>query len=132
MKAITSLFSTFGCKGPLDLSTTKSPTCYVFYSECIELLANWAAILTAMLASSATVVYWYDRCKKQRRLEHYLFQEKSTGGDEGQRSLLHLSRNLLMTEDDILRAAFGSKKIEPRTRQNEQTGLAEHLLLVHK
>ena len=102
------------------------------YSDYIELAANWSAIMTAVIAFGASVLYWIDRWTKRKRLESYLKSEKDKGPDRGQRGLLHLTRNLAMTQDDILRAAFWSKHIEARARVDSETGLCDELLLMHK
>jgi len=102
------------------------------YSDWIELIANWSAILTGVVAVGASIIYWCDRWKKRWKLEAYLKEEKDKGKDQGQRGLIHLTRSLAMTEGDILRAAFSSKKIDARARVNKETGFCEELLLVYK
>ena len=102
------------------------------YSDYIQLVANGSAILTAVVAVGASIIYWCDRWKKRWKLEAYLKKEKNNEEDKGQRGIVHLTRNLAMTEQEILRAAFWSKKIDSRARKNKKTGLAEELLLVYK
>lgn len=102
------------------------------YREFIELAADWSAILTAIVAVGVSALYACDRLKKRWKLEAHLKQEKEKGGGKGQRSIVHLTRNLAMTEADILRAAFSSKRIQPKSKVNEQTGFAEELLLEYK
>lgn len=96
------------------------------------LLANYSQIATGVAAVGASLLYWKDRLTKKRCLEKYLKAQKGEGLDQGQRSVLHLTRHLAMTEDDVLHAAFLSKKIEAKVRPNKETGLSEELLLVHK
>jgi hypothetical protein len=102
------------------------------YADWVGLAANWSAILTAVIAVGASVLYWSDCWKKRRKLESYLKKEKENGQDQGQRSLIHLTRSLAMTEGDILHAAFRSNYIEARAKVNKDTGFCEELLLAHK
>ena len=81
------------------------------YENFVAVLANWAAILTAGLASYAYGKYRIERWIRRRALEQHLRTQKLMGVDEGMRTILHLIANLSMTEAEILSAAFDSKKV---------------------
>jgi hypothetical protein len=92
-------------------------------------VANIAAILTALVALGASVFYGWDRRRKRRQLEAYLKAEKATGGNQGQRSILHLMAKLGLTEAELLQASFRSCHIVRRIAPNPATNRAEALLL---
>jgi hypothetical protein len=98
------------------------------YETLLEIASHWAAILTAVVALVAYLQYTGGRLKKRWRLESYLKPEKASGQDAGQRTLLHLTAELGMTEAEIVDAAFRSKLIRRRVRP-DQYGLAAALLL---
>ncbi len=97
------------------------------YLQMLSIVANWAAILTAVIASGVSFWLWHEQCSKRKKLEKYLRSEKEKLNDKGQRSLMHLMRKLSMTEADIQHAAFRSKSVEPRIK-NGDDGFAETLL----
>ncbi len=68
---------------------------------------------------------------RQRALERYLRRERAQEDDEGQRSVLHLMRQLRMTEGEVERAAYTSKRIEPRVTTDSESGLADAILFVY-
>lgn len=81
------------------------------YDSALEIAANWAAILTALVA---TVAYWRFVCAQWARqvaLEGHLREAKLAGQDLGRRTVMHLMANLAMTEAEVLHAGFQSKKI---------------------
>jgi hypothetical protein len=79
------------------------------YAGYLEIIANWAAILTAALAVYAYGKFRCDRLTRMKKLERYLKDEKLMDIDEGKRTILHLIAQLAMTEAEILAAAFDSK-----------------------
>ncbi len=98
---------------------------------CLEIAADIASIATAIVAVWA---YGRYRCLLRRKrvdLEEYLKSEKDKKIDQEQRTLLHLSRALALSQSDILQAAFDSKKIEPRIETGSD-GKAKRLLLEYK
>ena len=101
------------------------------YPQLLEITAHWSAILTAAVATCFSLSYWCARRKKRLALEAHLKCEKDKAKDKGQRTLIHLTRHLSMTEADILQAAFSSKKVVAKARVNDTTGFAEELLFVH-
>ena len=96
--------------------------------------ANISSILTLILtAVGATVGLWgyfsyrLTFFQKRRKLEQYLEEQKSKSTGKGQQSLLHLVRNVGLTEDEIIQISFKSKKIERRIKEDEE-GYAKSLL----
>lgn len=98
-------------------------------ASLLETAAHWAAIGTALIAWIAGCRYWWERRAKKRKLETYLKQVKDQGTDKGQRTLLHLTARLAMTEHDILQAAFTSRHITPRVGTDPETKQANTLFL---
>ncbi len=94
----------------------------------LGVFANIAAILTAVIAVWAYGRYLWERRQKRLRLEQYLRDEKAAGGNQGQRTLLHLVANLGMAESEIIDAAFRSKYVRRRVGVDDQ-GRADRLLL---
>ena len=81
------------------------------YERILGIAADWAAILTAIIAVLAYGRYEWVRHQKRTRLEEHLKAEKANGTDKGQRTILHLVARLSMTENDVLDAAFRSKRV---------------------
>ncbi len=100
------------------------------YSHLLGIAANWAAILTAVVATTAYGRYIYNQIVQQRALETYLRNEKSKGVDTGKRTILNLVANLSMTEAEVLTAAFRSKKVSPAVSVDEK-GRADMLMFVY-
>lgn len=96
--------------------------------------ANIAAILTALFAAWAGIYVIIDLRKKRLQLEEYLDQVKSgaTGDDMGQRTILHLTARLGLTEAEILHASFRSKRIARKLAADKETGRADAMLLEYE
>lgn len=94
------------------------------YDRALGLAANWAAILTAVVAAFAYGRYEWARWDKRSRLEAYLKEEKAKGTDKGQRTILHLTARLSMSESDVLDAAFRSKRVRCVTASDEKGRVA--------
>lgn len=90
------------------------------YDRFLNIAGAWAAIATALVALFAYGRFLFQRYERRRRLEQHLKQEKDTGEDRGQRSTMHLMRNLRMTESEVLEAAFHSEVVQCRTSQDDQ------------
>ncbi|WFU01956.1 hypothetical protein QA648_17930 [Rhizobium sp. CB3171] len=103
----------------------------MFTEKHLEIFANIAAILTAVIAVWAYGRFLWERRQKRLRLESHLRDEKEMRADEGQRTLLHLVANLGMSEIEIVDAAFRSKVIRRRVSLDEQ-GRADRLLLEYE
>ena len=97
------------------------------YERILAIAANWAAILTAVIALWASLFYVWQRRQKRLRLEDHLRTEKADG-DQGQRGLQHLVAHVGMSEGDILDAAFRSKCIRCVTDKDEY-GFATKVML---
>lgn len=97
------------------------------YRATLEVLSEWAAILTAVVATFAYLKFHCERRKKTKMLEQYLKDEKLLGFDQGRRTTLHLMARLGMTEAEIFAAAFRTDKIETAVAVDDQ-GRANLLL----
>jgi pyrroloquinoline quinone (PQQ) biosynthesis protein C len=97
----------------------------------LQAIANLASIATALVAVS---VWWRitsDSKEKRKRLENYLKAEKEAGGDQGQRTVLHLVVALGLSETEIMNAAFRSKCIA-RTVSADMLGTAAKMFLSYQ
>lgn len=99
---------------------------------CLGIIANIAAILTAVIAAYGYGKYCLDRNQKCQQLEKHLKVEKTKGKDSGQRSLLNLMAKVGMTEAELIQASFRSKHIVRKIAKDEETGRADALLLEWK
>ena len=97
-------------------------------SDTLEVVAQLAAIFTALVAVLAYGGYLLDRGRRRRELEDYLKRQKQAGRDKGQRTLLHLIAKMGMTEAQIMDAAFRSPHIR-RVVGSDSQGRADVLLL---
>lgn|ERR1700692_5013074 len=75
----------------------------------LEIGANVASIITAIVAAWADVAYLYRRRQKRLRLENYL--RIQTADNDSLRGLTHQSAELGMTEAEIIDVAFRSRHI---------------------
>ena len=96
--------------------------------------ANISSIATFFITAVATLIgvwgyfsYRYEIYLKRRELEDYLREQKQKSNDRGQRSLLHLVRHVGLTEDEILKMSFKSRRIQRRIKKDAE-GYAESLL----
>jgi hypothetical protein len=96
------------------------------------IVANIAAIITAIVAVSAWGYYRWNLRRKRRRLENYLkaIWNNQRLKNKG-RTLISLSAALAMTEADIMQAAFDSNRVRRRPKE-DQNGNAVELLLEYK
>jgi hypothetical protein len=97
--------------------------------ELIGLLANGAAIVTAVVATYGYCAYRIDRLRRRERLEAYLEREQSEASDQGQRSLTHLTAKLGLTEAEMLQASVQSRHIRRVVVSDKDTGRATEILL---
>ena len=95
----------------------------------LDIAANVAAILTALVAAGGYGLYRWDHYKKRQKLEAYLKAEKALRADKGQRSILHLMAELGLTEAELLQASFRSRHISRRIAPDPATQRAAALLL---
>src|SRR5215468_8802949 len=90
-------------------------------------LTDWADI--AEIATAAVAIFAYARYligfwRRRKALEDYLKAElpgKRSPGDKGRRTVLHLVAALRMSEEDVLKAAFGNKRIASTTAADPET-----------
>ena len=97
------------------------------YTHLLEIAANWAAVLTALIAASFYGRHVLLRCLKRSRLEDYLKAEKAKGINKGQRTVLNIVAHLSVTESDVLDAAFRSKRVQCVT-SSDKDGYVSKLL----
>ena len=90
------------------------------YEDLLEIAANWAAILTAGVATIAYMRFVGAQWLRRRALERHLREEKLMGHDEGRRTVIHLMANLAMTESEVLQAGFQSRKVKPVPGKDDQ------------
>lgn len=101
------------------------------YSEVIEITANAASILTAVIAVWAFLYFQVGKLRQRWRLEAYLRDQQTGSRDGGQRTILHLVARLGMSEAEIIDAAFRSKVIDRKVSQDDE-GKADRLFLVYR
>jgi hypothetical protein len=84
----------------------------------LEISAQIAEIGTAVVAIVGGGSYAINLVRKRIALENYLRkqkQEKPLGRDDhGRRTIKHLVAYLKMSDEEVLKAAFRSKKIDPK------------------
>lgn len=104
--------------------------------DWLDLLAQLAAIFTALVAGGGYGLYRLERLQKRRRLEAHLKAASENApafeGDTGKRSVLNLTARLGLTEAEILQASFASKTIARRIAADDKTGRAAALLLEYE
>ena len=93
-----------------------------------DALSILSGVVVIVGAAYAFFEYSIRSWLRRRSLERYLKRERETSGDRGQRTLLHLMRNLRMTEAEVMRAGYTSEKIDPLVREDPGTGLAQEIL----
>jgi|ERR1700761_3197473 len=105
----------------------------------LEIAASISEIATAVVALGVAIWYAYDLSKKRQKLEDYLQEQKATKPlakdgreDHGRRTIPHIIAALKMTQEDVLHAAWRSKKIIPQPHINKQTNLVEGIYLEYK
>ena len=72
-------------------------------AQSLEMLANFASVVTAGAAVFAYGKYRFDYYAKSKKLEKYLRLEKDKGRNKGQRSLFQIVRDVGLTEDEIIK-----------------------------
>jgi len=100
--------------------------------SCLEIIANVASILTALVAAGAAGYYACDRRNKRTKLENYLRDEKLSNPDRHTHTLLHLMAKLGLTESEILNASFRSRRIIRREHIDKATNLTDQILFEYQ
>ncbi len=94
----------------------------------LSTLSSIAAILTAVVAIVGYGHYIWERNRKERNLMDYLKGLKNEAkSDKGQRSALHLTARLGLTEAEILQASFRNSRIH-RVMRTDDSGFATAIL----
>ena len=88
------------------------------------------------LVSTIVGLYGYvkHRCGrriKDRKLIFYLRKEKEKGTDKGQRSIVHLSSRVGLTEDEIFQASCRNRKIRRTIKKGKDDFAAQVLYEYH-
>lgn len=104
----------------------------------LDKIGNVAAIGAFVITAIGAIVGIYGYCsykcegrRKRLALEAYLADEKRKAqgsGAAGQKSMLNIIRHVGLTEDEILKISFDSKKIDRKLSKNETDGFADRLL----
>lgn len=90
------------------------------YRDLLDVLSDWATILTAAVA---TIAYWHfvaNQRTRQKALEDYLREVKLGRHYEDRHSVLHLMAVLKMSEAEVLQAGFRSRKVLSMPGQDER------------
>ena len=98
--------------------------------DYLEICANVASILTALVAVVAFIGYHWRLCYKCRKLEDYLRRDRANAEPPltGKRTVVHLMGKLKFTEDEVFKACFQSKYIACKMVVDPSTGRATELL----
>jgi len=100
--------------------------------DLLEILANIAAILTALVATVAAIYYGWDRKNKRLKLENYLSAAKLKNPDRHTHTTLHLMAQLGLTESEILNASYASRHIIRKEHVNKDTSLTDQILFEYQ
>jgi hypothetical protein len=104
----------------------------------LETSAAICEILTAVIAVMASLLYGVGFLWRRHELVKYLKDEYNAKprrygpDDHARRSVMHCVAALRMSEDEILRAAFWSKKIESTPAVGAGTTRAEAIWLEYR
>lgn len=90
------------------------------YENLLGITADWAAILTAAVATLAYGRFLLAQHRRKKALERYLREEKLMGADEAKRTIIHLMANLSMSEAEVLQAGFQSELVRAVPGIDEQ------------
>ena len=100
-------------------------------AEWLRIAANFASILTSIVAVAASVVYWMNKRSRRVRLESYLKAKKEKSPTEAF-SVTRLMADLGMTEAEIFAASFASRHIVRGVRRDRTTGFAAEVLFQYR
>jgi hypothetical protein len=100
--------------------------------DWLNILSSVAAILTAVVAVTGYGRYVWERKRKERKLVDYLKGLKGEArSDKGQRSALHLTARVGLTEAEILQASFRNSRIH-RVMRTDDDGFASAILFEYR
>lgn len=97
-----------------------APDWYLAYKSTLEIAADWAAILTALVAVIVASRFYLEKRARQRALEKYLRDKKASPDGLDRYTVMHLMANLAMTEAEVLHAGFRSKKVKAVPGEDKQ------------
>ena len=102
----------------------------------LEIAAHVSAIATFLIAAGGYFIYRYDFRNKRKKLENYLQNSRNRASDsgqgkKGQHTVIHLMKEVGLTEAEILQASFKSKKIKRFSIVDKQTNRALGLLFAY-
>jgi aromatic ring hydroxylase len=100
-------------------------------AEWLRIAANFASILTSIIAVAASVVYWMNKRSRRVRLESYLKAKKEKSPTEAF-PVTRLMADLGMTEAEIFAASFPSRHIVRGVRRDRTTGFAAEVLFQYR
>jgi hypothetical protein len=103
----------------------------------LDTIDHIASIATAIVAVWVWIAIIWRRAARVRALERLLRQEKESDRrillkGTGLRSITRLSADLRMTEEEILAAAFSSKRIEVKVAVDKENGRASALMFRYR
>lgn len=103
-----------------EVTTSRSLPASIDYVATLSMAANWAAILTALVAVIAGGRYIYEQRARRRALEKYLRDKKLNPDGLERYTVMHLMAHLAMTEAEVLHAGFHSNKVRAVPGEDKQ------------
>ena len=89
------------------------------------------SILTSIIATGASFVFWASKRSRRVRLEQYLKAKKEKSPNE-LFSVTRLMADLGMTEAEIFSASVASRHVARWVRKDRQTGFAAEVLFQYR
>ena len=89
------------------------------------------SILTSIIATGASIVFWAGKRSRRVRLEQYLRAKKEKSPNE-LFSVTRLMADLGMTEAEIFSASVASRHVARWVRKDRQTGFAAEVLFQYR
>jgi len=99
--------------------------------EWLRVGASIGSILTSIIASGASFVFWASKRSRRVRLEQYLKAKKEKSPNE-LFSVTRLMADLGMTEAEIFSASVASRHVARWVRKDRQTGFATEVLFQYR
>jgi len=99
--------------------------------EWLRVGASIGSILTSIIASGASFVFWASKRSRRVRLEQYLKAKKEKSPNE-LFSVTRLMADLGMTEAEIFSASVASRHVARWVRKDRQTGFAAEVLFQYR
>ena len=99
--------------------------------EWLRVGASIGSILTSIIASGASFVFWASKRSRRVRLEQYLKAKKEKSPNE-LFSVTRLMADLGMTEAEIFSASVASRHVARWVRKDSQTGFAAEVLFQYR